>query len=227
MFSLGAEQLKLLLNKGLFIDAAARLHAPVTLAPPVRLWACTLSHGTQIDAFSYVSPGAALHGVSVGRYCSIGDGVSILSSHPSDRLTTHPMSYESIFGPPFEVPRGSMLAFEGKLQATHIGHDVWIGSGAKIKTGVRIGNGCIIGAGSVVTKDVKPFSVVGGAPAKIIRTRFDAPTSARIEQVGWWQYNLLGQELPWDDIAACLDRIEQLTSEGALKPYKPQWVRLT
>lgn len=226
LITLEAKQIKLLRSKGLFIDPAARLHSPVVLAPPVRLWACTLSHESQVDAFSYVSPNSLMHRVSIGRYCSIGDGVSILSSHPTDRLTAHPMTYESIFGSPFEVHDQSFLKFDNKLKTTRIGNDVWIGAGTKIMTGVSIGDGCIIGAGSVVTKDIEPFSVVAGVPAMLIRKRFTDSMIERIKKVVWWQYNLLGHKLQWNDITTCLDQIEDLVIQGQLKPYKPQWIRL-
>ena len=72
---------------------------------------------------------------------------------------------------------------------TVVGHDVWFGYGAMIMPGVRIGNGAIIASGSVVTKDVPAYAVVGGNPAKVIRTRFDDATVARLEAVAWWDWD--------------------------------------
>lgn len=69
-----------------------------------------------------------------------------------------------------------------------IGHDVWIGHGATIMPGVTIGNGAVIGSGAVVTKDVPPYCIVAGVPAKPIRERFPQETAARIERIAWWDW---------------------------------------
>lgn len=116
MLKLTAELLTVLQQKALMVDPGAQLHPPLLLEPPVRLWPCTLSYAAEIGAFSYVAPGCALHGVQLGRYCSVGDHVTVLSSHPVDRLTTHPMTYESIFAPPFDVPDSARVPYTGKIQ---------------------------------------------------------------------------------------------------------------
>ncbi len=72
---------------------------------------------------------------------------------------------------------------------TVVGHDVWFGYGALIMPGVRIGNGAIVATAAVVTKDVPPFAIVGGNPASVLRSRFDAATIARLERVRWWDWD--------------------------------------
>jgi acetyltransferase-like isoleucine patch superfamily enzyme len=72
------------------------------------------------------------------------------------------------------------------MPTTHIGNDVWIGARAVLRTGVRIGDGAIIAAGAVVVKDVEPFSIVGGVPAKHIRYRFSAEEMERVRKSEWW-----------------------------------------
>lgn len=215
-----------LLERGLFLNASVRCHSPFYFAPPVRLYGGNFSNSTRVGAFSYVAPGVNLHAVTVGRYCSIGDGVSVLSAHPSDRLTSHPLTYESIFGASWVQPVSAMQPFSEKLPVTTIGNDVWLGSGVRIKAGVTIGDGAIVGAGSVVTRDVEPYAVVVGVPARIIRTRFAEPVVKRLLRVQWWRYNLLGLSLPWDNVMAALDEIEKLVADGSLQPYEPRWTVL-
>ena len=73
-----------------------------------------------------------------------------------------------------------------EVKTTHVGHDVWIGRNALIKQGVTIGNGAVVGMGSVVTKDVLPYSIVGGNPAKLIRMRFSNETIDELIKSEWW-----------------------------------------
>jgi acetyltransferase-like isoleucine patch superfamily enzyme len=220
------EILKMLSDRSIWVTGGAKCYLPLDLKPPVRIYNCTITNKTRIDAFSYVSPNCVLHATHIGRYCSIGDSVSILSTHPTNRLTTHPFTYESIFGAPFEVATEKQVAFSGKLPITKIGHDVWIGSSTKIKSGVTIGDGCVVGAGSVITKDIAPFSIVGGVPAKLIRPRFNKEQIARIANIQWWNYNLLGLALPWDDVDSTLNQLESKIAAGEIQPYQPDWIRI-
>jgi acetyltransferase-like isoleucine patch superfamily enzyme len=219
-------QLVFLASNGIKVAPSANLHLPIHIVPPVKLFGGTFTHNCTIDAFSYVSPNCVLHAVDVGRYCSIGDGVAILSKHPTDRLSTHPFTYESIFSGEYSADASALLPFTAKLPRTQIGHDVWIGSNVKILSGVTIGDRCIIGAGSVVTKSIPSYSVVGGVPAKLIRMRFEAHVIERIQAIRWWQYNLLKVSLPWDDIGKCLDQLELMIESEQVKPYQPNWIKL-
>jgi acetyltransferase-like isoleucine patch superfamily enzyme len=211
---------------GIYLKPDLSLQLPLRLSPPVRLYSGGLTNDSRVDSFSYVGPNCLLHAVEIGRYCSIGNNISILPHHPTDRLSTHPFTYESVFDGSFSSKSEVHYPFENKLDRTLIGHDVWIGAGVKIKSGVSIGNGCIIGAGSVVTKDVPAFSIFGGVPAKLIRMRFSDQLIERIQSVAWWQYNLLNVKLPWDDISACLDKLEELIESGTISPYQPGWLKL-
>jgi len=141
----------------------------------------------------------------------------VLSSHPAETLTTSPFPYQTLFKPPFD---GAPTMAYQNMKETRIGNDVWIGSGVKIKTGITIGDGAIIGAGSVVTKDVPPYTIVGGVPARKIKNRFPDTLIKRLLTCGWWQYNLTGQKLPWEDVAQTLDILEQRVKAGNLTPYK-------
>lgn len=113
-------------------------------------------------------------GVEIGRYCSIANDVVIgPSNHPITNFSTHPISYD-------------IDNFPDKNVKTIIGNDVWIGTRAIIKRGIKIGNGAVIASGAIVTKDVEPYAVVAGVPAKIIKYRFDSETIQELQALEWW-----------------------------------------
>ncbi|MBR2872690.1 MAG: CatB-related O-acetyltransferase, partial [Lentisphaeria bacterium] len=96
-----------------------------------------------------------------------------------------------------------------------IGSDVWIGLNAVIMDGVTVGNGAVIGTNAVVTKDVPPYAIVVGIPAKVLRYRFDSDTIARLEKLRWFDRDLeFIQNLPMGDIAQCLQILESTASEN-------------
>ena len=132
-----------------------------------------VSSDVSIGKYSYVNPHSTLENCTVGNYCSISAGVNICpGEHDLYAISTHPLFARD------EIPKRAPVV---------IGHDVLISLNAVILKGVRIGNGAVIGAGAVVTKDVEPYEIVGGVPAKHIGWRFDPETRERIEQSKWWE----------------------------------------
>ena len=128
----------------------------------------------------------------IGSYCSISWDVTIgATAHRLDHSSTHAFWYRSQFG----------LADENLfLPASEVtvGNDVWIGCGAILMPGITIGDGAVVGAGSVVTKDVPPYTVIAGAPAKPLKSRFDSDVAMRLRKTEWWNWSdaLLTESMP-------------------------------
>ena len=143
-------------------------------------------HFYRIDAELYTygcfSPSLNFGGgkITIGRYCSIASGVRFLgANHPIDHFSTSAIFYNKSLGYNVkDIQRYDLI----------IEDDVWIGLNVCITCGCkRIGRGAIVGAGSVVTKDVEPYTIVGGVPAKVIRKRFDDGRIAQLEASKWWK----------------------------------------
>lgn len=129
---------------------------------------------------NYVGSGTKIINAAVGNYCSIADGVKIgLMEHDLRCVSTSWRIFE---------PKQGISNHTGWLKPTIIENDVWIASNAVIKQGVTIHTGAVIGAGAVVVKDVPPYAIVGGVPAKLIRYRFDEVSIQKILDSKWWEF---------------------------------------
>ncbi len=172
-------------------------------------------------AFSY-SRSQLLGIVSLGRYCSIGPMLDFLGdSHPADWASTSPFSYAKdaagvggyLQRHGLETPPLHPYAFEAR--PVTLGNDVFIGNRVIIKSGVTIGDGAVVGGGSVVTKDVEPYAVVGGAPARLIRYRFKPELIDRYLAARWWRYGPdLLRRLPVSNPEAFIDGVAALDARG-------------
>lgn len=166
--------------------------------------------------FSYIADSI------VGNYCTIASRVSIGAfSHPTDLLTVHEIGHRDTsawYGNTiYQSDPG--FYFELRDKKTTIGSDVWIGDNAVVRKGVTIGNGAIVGAGSVVTKDIEPFAIVAGNPAKIIRKRFSPDLIIQIQESKWWDLSMEElQGIPFFDIPTALQKLKEkeATRGGAL-----------
>lgn len=139
------------------------------------------------DCARYLSPELGADRLVIGSFCSIGTGASFIMAgnqgHRSEWISTFPFYWMS-----------EVEAFEGAANGylpagdTVIGHDVWIGAEAVILPGVTVGDGAVIGTRALVTRDVLPYTIVGGNPARPIRARFSSERIAVLQQMRWWDW---------------------------------------
>jgi acetyltransferase-like isoleucine patch superfamily enzyme len=125
--------------------------------------------------------------LTIGSFCSIADRVMVYlgGNHRVDWITTYPFP---AFADHWETARGieGHPATNGDVT---IGNDVWVGSGATIMSGVTVGDGAALATGCVVTKDVEPYAIVGGNPARLIRHRFAPEIVERLLEISWWEWS--------------------------------------
>lgn len=137
-----------------------------------------------IGRYSYTCYDDEIVNCEIGQFCSISDEVVIGGAeHPMSWVSTSPVFQNVKHSGPNK--KFSEFDFEG-IKRTFIGNDVWIGKRAIIKAGVTVGDGAVVGNGAVVTKDVPPYAVVAGVPAKVIKYRFDDNTIQALLQSEWW-----------------------------------------
>ena len=150
---------------------------------------------SEIGNYSYICPGTEISNTTVGKFCSIGPKCKIgLPSHTLNFLSTSPLFTEKNNATGKRWCKEDIISPEASCE---IGNDVWIGINAIILGGIKVGNGSVIGAGAVVTKDVPPYAIVGGVPAKIIRYRFSPEIIEKLESAKWW-------DLPEDKLKSLL-----------------------
>jgi phosphonate metabolism protein (transferase hexapeptide repeat family) len=182
------------------------------LGPWTAVGARTKMVETTFAAYSYVVEDGDLIYATIGKFCSLARMVRINpGEHPTWRAAQHHFMYRAD-NYAMGADEEEVFAWR-RAHAVTIGHDVWIGHGATVMAGVTVGTGAVVGAGAVVTRDVAPYTIVGGVPAKPIRRRVDERTAERLMALAWWDW-------PHDRLAAALDDFRTLTAAAFLERYE-------
>jgi len=150
---------------------------------------------------------------TIGKFVNIAAAVRInATNHPTWRATLHHFTYRATDYWPDADMETDFFAWRRENRVV-IGNDVWIGHGATVLPGVTVGNGAVIGAGAVVSKDVAPYTIVGGVPAKLIRERFPRDIGENMDRLAWWDWE-------HDRLRTALADFRALSAEDFLARYE-------
>ncbi|WP_159610424.1 CatB-related O-acetyltransferase [Glutamicibacter sp. JC586] len=216
------------------VEKSGASYAPTTqvsyekdleLYPYTTFWGTSGTALPRMGEFSYTH--SKLHrSISVGRYTSIAKGMSVMGArHPLEWASTSPVFYnQRLLADTYSHDRGVQLestSFDYKQGAITIGNDVWIGEKVSLGHGITIGDGAVIASNSVVTKDVAPYTVVGGLPAQKIKDRFDPQIVQALQDSAWWEFapeDLTRFEVNHPQVFAT--QVLQGREEGGLTPLR-------
>ncbi len=153
-----------------------------------QIGARTRMEETILGDYSYVMEDCQIIYAEIGKFCSIASQARINPpNHPIWRASSHHFTYRSQF---YGFGEDDEAIFQWRRENRVIlGHDVWIGHGVILLPGVRVGTGAVVGAGSVVTKDVSPYTIVAGNPARLIRRRVSEAVEAALMKIQWWHWS--------------------------------------
>jgi phosphonate metabolism protein (transferase hexapeptide repeat family) len=199
-------------------DGAPRVHATAEIRD------CVLGRFTiigvrvvlaecELGDYSYFSRGAEAIYTTVGKFTSIASNVRINAlGHPMDRASQHNITYRpNEYFVDAKIDKGFRELRQQKRVT--IGHDVWIGHGVIILPGITIGHGAVIAAGAVVTKNVEPYAVVAGVPAKRIKWRFAKSIRTQIIELAWWDWD-------HDKLATAVEDMRALAPKAFIQKWR-------
>jgi len=199
------------ISKEAMLDKNVNLELPVYISPGVEI-----ATNCFIGKYTFINKNVIIYkNVEIGKYCSLGRNCEIgLSSHPTNFLSTHLFQVKD--NELFIRSEGNNKLLKQdwiKHRKVSIGSDVWIGAKVSIMNGISIGHGTIVGANSLVTKDVEPYSIIAGSPAKFIRKRFSDKIINELLLLKWWELDIkdLG-DINFSNINECIDKLSLFRS---------------
>ncbi|HGN9470597.1 TPA: CatB-related O-acetyltransferase [Providencia stuartii] len=184
-------------SKNLLIDYSVELDSKCSFEGFNYIYTGSTLRNVSVGRGSYIGPECYLLDVSIGRFCSIAHDVKvIIGAHPSSTfVSSHPAFYSIRKQAGFTFVKENLFEERKYITSTNkksilIGNDVWIGTGVRILEGVKIGDGAIIGANSLVTKDIAPFSISVGIPARHLKYRFNEIQIKNLRKSKWWDQDI-------------------------------------
>lgn len=182
-------------KNGSLLNYTTRVDANTHIGRGTRVMNNNIICSTTIGDCTTIGANNYLCNVFIGSFCSIGSNVRVLDScHPIYKpfVSSSPCFYKTLYPMPL-IRTGVKFkekTFNKSGISVEIGNDVWIGTNVIIIGNIKIGDGAVIGAGSIVTKNVDPYTVVAGNPAKIVRERYDLNTIKKLIEIKWWNWPL-------------------------------------
>lgn len=172
----------------------------------------TVMKSAQMGDYSYITQHCHVVWTTIGKFCSIANSTRINpGNHPTWRAVQHHSVYRA---EAYGLGADDHDFFDWRKDHwVNIGHDVWIGHGVTVTAGVRIGTGAVIGAGAVVTRDVDPYTVVGGVPARFIKRRFSPEQAEALQDIAVWSWDR-------DTYKAALPDIRALPIDAFIEKYR-------
>lgn len=226
---------------GLALQEPSLLKGSLSFERPAWVFAHRVK-ASSIGAFSYLNASgtSSVYRARLGRYVQIAESCIIgPPEHPMDWFSNHPFAFTR----PDHMPAMYALEDFARLapdadsgpawaegeSETRLGHEAYVGAGSLVKRGVTIGDGAVIGARSVVTRDIPPYTVAVGSPARVVRDRFAAPLVERLLALQWWRYDLAPwkKQVDFSQVEATLEFFEERVANKELALLQPATYRVS